>query len=180
MLLRPAEAGDGFEVFLQRRVPSMAFAAGMTVFPGGARDPGDADLRATAVREVLEETGVVLDPASLHPWARWVTPVGETRRYDTVFFVAELPPGQTPVATGTEMDRVLWSRPADALAAHSRGELGMWPPTLVTLRELAGCASIAAVVRTAGQRRLDPVRPRLVPGSDGHAVELPSGEVVQT
>jgi glyoxylase-like metal-dependent hydrolase (beta-lactamase superfamily II)/8-oxo-dGTP pyrophosphatase MutT (NUDIX family) len=135
MLLRPVPDGEGrgFEVFLQRRVASMAFAAGMTVFPGGARDPQDIDLRATAVREVVEETGVVLAPGDLHPWARWVTPVGEPRRYDALFFVAELPPGQAPVATGTEMDRVVWLRPADALAAHTRGELGMWPPTMVTL-----------------------------------------------
>ena len=34
VLLRPS--ADGFEVFLQRRVASMAFAAGATVFPGGA------------------------------------------------------------------------------------------------------------------------------------------------
>jgi ADP-ribose pyrophosphatase YjhB (NUDIX family) len=158
----------------------MVFAAGMTVFPGGARDPQDADLRATAVREVLEETGVRLDPVTLHPWARWVTPEGEPRRYDALFFVAELPEGQSPQATGTEMDHVVWMRPADALAAHGRGELGMWPPTLVTLRELAGCADVAAVVRTAAQRRLRPVRPRLLPGRDGHAVQLPSGEVLET
>jgi 8-oxo-dGTP pyrophosphatase MutT (NUDIX family) len=183
MLLRPARdgaSGSGFEVFLQRRVASMVFAAGMTVFPGGARDAGDVDLRATAVREVLEETGVVLDPAALHPWARWVTPVGEPRRYDALFFVAELPDGQAPVATGTEMDHVVWLRPADALAAYASGELGMWPPTLVTLRELAECADIATVVRTAARRSLDPVRPRLVDGPRGPAVELPSGEVVDT
>ena len=181
MLLRPLADGPGFEVFLQRRVASMAFAAGMTVFPGGARDPGDADLRATAVREVLEETGVQLDPDRLHPWARWVTPEGEPRRYDALFFVAELPVGQSPQATGTEMDHVLWLRPADALAAHRRGELGMWPPTLVTLRELAGCADVGAVVRTAAQRRLDPVRPRLLDGpTAGRAVQLPSGEIVES
>ena len=177
MLLRPAPAG--FEVFLQRRVASMAFAAGMTVFPGGARDPGDDDLRATAVREVIEETAVRLDAASLHAWARWVTPEDEPRRYDTMFFVAELPAGQQPAATGTEMDQVAWMRPADALAARARGELGMWPPTMVTLRELAGCADINAVLRTAAQRRLDPVLPRRI-GTQAHpAVELPGGEVIE-
>jgi 8-oxo-dGTP pyrophosphatase MutT (NUDIX family) len=177
MLLRPAPAG--FEVFLQRRVASMAFAAGMTVFPGGARDTEDADLRATAVREVLEETGVVVDAGSLHPWARWVTPEDEPRRYDTVFFVALLPDGAEPRPVGTEMDRVAWMRPVDALAARERGDLAMWPPTFVTLRELAGCADLRAVVATAALRRLDPVLPRRVDGAVGPAVVLPDGEVLE-
>ena len=132
------------------------------------------------MREVLEETGVRLDPVRLHPWARWVTPEGEPRRYDALFFVAVLPEGAQPQATGTEMDHVSWMRPSQALAAHARGDLPMWPPTLVTLRELSDCADVTAVVRTAAQRRLDPVRPRLVPGSGGRAVELPTGEVLET
>jgi 8-oxo-dGTP pyrophosphatase MutT (NUDIX family) len=176
MLLRPGP--DGFEVFLQRRVASMAFAAGMTVFPGGARDLQDTDLRATAVREVMEETGVRLDPRLLHPWARWVTPEDEPRRYDTLFFVAELPAAEQALATGTEMDLVAWMRPADALAARARGDLGMWPPTFVTLRELADCGDVNAVIRTAAQRRLDPVLPKRVRSERGPAVELPSGEVL--
>jgi 8-oxo-dGTP pyrophosphatase MutT (NUDIX family) len=39
VLLRPAE--DGYEVFAIRRVATMAFAAGMYAFPGGAVDPRD-------------------------------------------------------------------------------------------------------------------------------------------
>jgi 8-oxo-dGTP pyrophosphatase MutT (NUDIX family) len=88
LLLR--EGVEGVEVYLLRRVSSMAFAAGMTVFPGGgvderdAEDPGtgagwvgppprewagvftDGDDRlaralvCAAVRETFEESGVVL------------------------------------------------------------------------------------------------------------------------
>lgn len=50
VLLR--DTGSGPEVFLQRRAATMVFAAGMMVFPGGAHDPDDPDLLATAVREV--------------------------------------------------------------------------------------------------------------------------------
>src|SRR5690606_37033423 len=84
MLVR--DAALGLEVFTLQRVTQMAFAAGMTVFPGGGVDPLDADdaipwagpgaawwaerLRldaavargqvAAAVRELYEETGVLL------------------------------------------------------------------------------------------------------------------------
>lgn len=81
VLLRDAA---GLETFLMRRASTMAFAAGMYVFPGGRIDASDADIdlswaegsldpaRMTAtsqqarglivgaVREVFEETGVLL------------------------------------------------------------------------------------------------------------------------
>src|ERR687885_413240 len=45
MLLRDARpaARGGVEVFAFRRVPKMAFAPGMLVFPGGSVDAADAD-----------------------------------------------------------------------------------------------------------------------------------------
>jgi 8-oxo-dGTP pyrophosphatase MutT (NUDIX family) len=94
MLLRPAAqaapAGSGqaggFEVYMLRRKPSMAFAPGAYVFPGGSVDQRDADeelawagpdadhwgqvfdaprelaraLVCAAVRETFEESGVLL------------------------------------------------------------------------------------------------------------------------
>jgi 8-oxo-dGTP pyrophosphatase MutT (NUDIX family) len=170
-------SAPGFEVFLQRRVPTMAFAAGMTVFPGGARDPQDAHLAATAVREVLEETGVALPVAALVPWSRWVTPESEPRRYDTYFFVAELPPGAEPVASGTEMDVVSWLKPHEALAAYDAGDLPMLPPTVITLRELSGFDEVSAVLAAGPGRKLDPVRPKILDDEEGIRIELPGGEV---
>jgi 8-oxo-dGTP pyrophosphatase MutT (NUDIX family) len=154
----------------------MEFAPGVTVFPGGGQDPQDADLRATAVREVLEETGVSLDPAALLPWARWVTPEGETRRYDTLFFVAVLPHGAEPEATGTEMDAVQWMQPGDALAARDARELKLMPPTLITLRQLAECVDIADVLVQAVRRKVEPVNPKFVRDGAANFVELPDGE----
>jgi 8-oxo-dGTP pyrophosphatase MutT (NUDIX family) len=86
VLLRDSPAGP--EAYLLRRVGGMAFAAGMTVFPGGAVDPRDAEADAglgwvgppaaewtgpfdaaeplaralvcAAVRETFEESGVLL------------------------------------------------------------------------------------------------------------------------
>lgn len=175
VLLR--DTGSGPEVFLQRRVATMVFAAGMMVFPGGAHDPDDPDLLATAVREVEEETGVLLDRAALVPWARWITPVGEVRRYDTWFFVASCPADQEPRPRGGEMDQVVWLRPAEALARFERRELQLLPPTSVTLREIAALTSVADVLQAAESRQITPIQPTIVRDSAGIGVVLPDGEV---
>ena len=55
VLVRPGP--DGLEVLLTRRPDSMAFAAGLHVFPGGRLEPADADPRL-----VRRATGAVDDP----------------------------------------------------------------------------------------------------------------------
>jgi len=35
----------------------------------------------------MEECGIPLDPRELVEFARWITPAGAPRRYDTRFFV---------------------------------------------------------------------------------------------
>ena len=65
MLLRPA-GGHGLEVYLLRRRPSMAFAPGAVVFPGGSADARDADTEAGWAGPDATEWGRLLDaPAGL-------------------------------------------------------------------------------------------------------------------
>lgn len=201
MLVRDAAGGP--EVFTLQRVSRMAFAAGMTVFPGGGVDAGDGDpgipwsgpgpgwwadrwgieLAAArgqvvaAVRELYEETGVLLagpkaaaactaaDRAAvtthrmslaallrgigaqlradlLRPWARWITPPGPPRRYDTYFFLAALPEGQRADHATSEAADGGWHRPGDVLRAGQVGEVGLMPPTVAMLTDLADAESV--------------------------------------
>jgi NUDIX domain len=102
-----------------------------------------------AVRETTEEAGLHLAAGALRYVARWITPQGPPRRYDTRFFVAALPAGQTPVADQDEAVHVEWVRPAQALADFAAGTRAMLPPTAGMLRILASYASGAEVVRAA-------------------------------
>jgi len=183
----PAPRPDGrLEVFLLRRVTTMAFAAGMHVFPGGKVDPLDdlgsdvelpqrwadeltagdpALLRrviAAAMRETIEEAGVILAPAELQPFAHWVTPEIEPRRYDTRFLIAALPAGQRASRADAEADRGMWVSPTAGTA------LEMMPPTRAALADLADCPDVAAALGRA--RAIRRIQPRLV--SDGDTLRF--------
>lgn len=165
VLLR--ERAQALEVYLMRRHRQMAFAPGMTVFPGGRVDPVDQDhpsgpLLAAAVRETAEETSVALAPEALVPWARWITPEFEPLRYDTYFYVALLPAGQQAEDVSGEADRTWWSTAKDALDSQQDGSVRLMPPTASIVMELAECPDWAGVLAAATDRRIEPVQPELI------------------
>lgn len=53
-------------LLIKRAVSERDPWSGHIALPGGRRDPEDADLMRTAIRETAEETGVQLDPAASH------------------------------------------------------------------------------------------------------------------
>ncbi|WP_141857380.1 NUDIX hydrolase [Kribbella jejuensis] len=224
VLVRDAAAP---EVYLLRRQRTMAFAAGMTVFPGGRVDATDSTVAdswsgpspewfgerlgcsgavaaayvAAAVRETFEESGVLLAGPSpdavvddttgddweadrvaletrelgfadflhrrqlllradlLRPWAHWITPEFEPKRYDTAFFVAALPTGQVTRDVTSESDQVTWIRPADAVRAVDAGEMLMLPPTYICCHELSQYADVPAILAAAGDREIRTIMP---------------------
>lgn len=124
------------EVFWVRRSLQLAFQSGFHAFPGGQLDPNEDD-RVCAARELLEEVGVQIDPASLVDIGRWITPAFAPRRFDTRFFMAACPPGEEPRVMTGEHDLGEWIRPADALAKWSEGRILAANPVTHTLRCLA-------------------------------------------
>ncbi|MBV6755686.1 NUDIX hydrolase [Rhodococcus opacus] len=240
ILIRDTAAGaaaSGIEVFLLRRVKGMAFAGGMTVFPGGGVDPSDAEaevdwagpsvdwwagrfstdaarakaLVCAAVRETFEECGVLLAGPSadtvvadtsryaqartqlekrelsfsdflkrenlvlradlLRPWANWITPVGEGRRYDTRFFVAAAPQGQIADGATSEAEEVQWQSPAAALAHWQGGGSILLPPTWSQLTALSAFGSVADVL--AAEPEIPVILPTLITGEEQLRVEFP-------
>lgn len=228
VLLRDAE--EGLEAFLLRRVKGMAFAGGMTVFPGGGVDQRDADTSVAwagpppqwwgevfgvdaatarafvcaAVRETFEESGVLLagpDSSSvvadtrayatarqqlvdreislaqflaneglvlradlLRPWANWVTPLEEPRRYDTRFFVAALPTGQRADGETTEASDASWQTPQEAIQDAQDGRRMLMPPTWRTLDEVGALGSVEKIM--AEERSVEKIIPKLIRDGD--------------
>ncbi|RRQ25124.1 NUDIX hydrolase [Rhodococcus sp. Eu-32] len=235
ILLRDAAAG--IEVFLLERVGGMAFAGGMTVFPGGGVDLSDADtglewtgpsaswwaerfgvderkataLVCAAARETFEECGVLLaGPTAdsvvsdtrrfaddrgalerreqtfgefltrnelvlradlLRPWSNWITPVGEKRRYDTRFFVAVVPEGQTADGETSEAASVGWRSLDAALEDWRRGATILLPPTWSQLAGLTTFDGVDAVL--AASPDVTPIQPDLYHSDGELRVDFP-------
>lgn len=116
--------GTAPEILMGRRQATMRFMPGRYVFPDGAREPGDATLAWTALRETREETGLsVTGVEHLRPLARAVTPEASPIRFDTVFFLAgEQAVAGRPVSCG-ELERVGWHDAKTALDTYALADI---------------------------------------------------------
>jgi hypothetical protein len=159
ILIRERAVSGEAEIFMLRRHSGASFMARSYVFPGGAADPGDRNLEASA--------GVELDTEALHYFAHWVTPSLEKKRFSARFFVAELPPGQTPSFDRLETVDQVWVTPDEALTRAR--ELRLPPPQLRTMYDLreAAARGPSAVIELSRQRACHrhPIVPRVVEAS---------------
>jgi 8-oxo-dGTP pyrophosphatase MutT (NUDIX family) len=117
--------------------------------------------RELSFAELLADHGCSLSTAGLHPWARWVTPPMERRRYDTWFFVVTLPPGADAASVSTEAETAGWFTAQDVLDAQARGESLVLPPTRAMLEGLVEAGSVTEVIAQAPLRPLTAVHPEI-------------------
>ena len=128
------------------------------------------------MRETEEETGVVLAADELRPWAHWITPESEPRRYDTHFFVGRnCRSDNWRSDLSGETDRAEWTTPEAALAAERAGQIALMPPTLSIMLELADRASMAEVSALGREPGDRVVLPELVRTDDGWRFSYPIG-----
>ena len=92
------------------------------------------------------EHGLRLPAGRIRYVSRWITPEESPRRYDTRFFVAAMPPGQTAVADDWEAVDASWWHPSDALAGWQAGDIELIEPTVVSLELLADFGSTHAAL----------------------------------
>ena len=140
------------EVYLIKRSRTVDFMAGAHVFPGGRLDQADSSLAACAVRETLEEAGLVLDAAALVPWVRWITPEISPKRFDARFFLARAPAGQEPKVDGREATEGLWIAPQEALQRWEDGAMQLAPATAKSIELLTVYPDVASALAAAGKR----------------------------
>ena len=90
---------------------------------------------------LLESEQLFCDVGRLSYLFHRITPDHYPVRFDTRFYVAALPEGQTPLAFSEEVAESVWLKPQDALKESESGRFPMMPPTLIALRTLADLES---------------------------------------
>jgi hypothetical protein len=129
------------------------------------------ELASGWLREWVENGSWTLAFSMLARWAHWITPEAMPRRFDTRFFVASMPDGQTCVPDLRETTEGIWVNPEQALVGNLRGEIPLSPPTLITLHELLSYSTMEDLRKALEKRSWgEPLLPRLV--------RLPRGAVI--
>ncbi len=233
LVLREGDRGP--EVFFVKRSAGANFMGGAYVFPGGRLDPEDLDpriptdltpdeaarrlgdddpsralgLHVAALRECLEESGIMLSTApvapdtvaalraalstrvtpplaelftrhgvtlaarSLVPFARWVTPRVETRRFDARFFLVRATERhEAATHDGSETVASAWLSPAEALERAELRQILLAPPTWRTLDSIRHARSVDEVIDCAPVA-ISPLEPDVILEGEAPCVVLP-------
>jgi 8-oxo-dGTP pyrophosphatase MutT (NUDIX family) len=129
---------------------------------------GELPLRTMLEREHLR---LALD-ALIH-FAHWVTPPVDTRRFDTRFFMARVPPHQKPAHDERETTHSIWLSAAAALASAQASEITLPPPTWTTLREIEPFASVDEALAWADRRLVIRREPRVLDWEGRRVLVMP-------
>jgi hypothetical protein len=143
----------------------------------GAEAAAFEDMRALLNARTLkfsafvESEGLELLGAAMHPFARWITPWWSGKRFDTHFFIARAPEGQTGTHDGGEAVDSVWFVPTVEALAEAKSRRLLVTPTLACLEQVTRAASVEALLAAGGADAFTPVNPRLEHGAGGFRVK---------
>jgi 8-oxo-dGTP pyrophosphatase MutT (NUDIX family) len=140
-----------------------------------AKNKALASLEAghTSLGQAMAGLGLKPDLAGLRPYGRWITPKARPKRFDTFFYLAEMPQGQEAACDHKETSQGIWLGPGQALSENQAGRVELAPPQVRILGELAMHASLDDLLASVRQPNLTPVEPFLWINGKERVIMLP-------
>ena len=185
------DLSDGTYEHYQR---SLRIAAAREVFEESGlmlatRDGREMDAEASAGFDAMR-SAVEADPAlliklardgglrltldRLVPFAHWITPSFEPRRFDTHFYLVQAPADQVVRHDGREAVDHQWVAPQELLERRKQGDAKLMFPTRLNLEVLARSSTAAEAVAAARARQVVTVEPRVEERTDGKVLVIPA------
>jgi 8-oxo-dGTP pyrophosphatase MutT (NUDIX family) len=128
---------------------------------------------AITIAEVAAAEDIVLATDALTHCAHWITPEALPKRFNTHFFLAELPEGQEAAFDDRETTDGVWIRPSVALAEFEAGNFPLVFATIHQLRDLAAFATPAEAQAAWRGHVPTTIMPRIVQRDDHEVILLP-------
>lgn len=125
--------------------------------------------------DLVRRAGLRLALDQLSLFSHWIAPPNLHKRYDTLFFTARFPAGQSVIEDGEEATEALWIAPEEAIAARASGARKIIFPTARNLDLLSTSKSVDEVIAFARARRIEPVTPRLEMRNGKALLTIPEG-----
>jgi 8-oxo-dGTP pyrophosphatase MutT (NUDIX family) len=163
---------------IRETIEETGLAPGLAPAPDAA---SVAALRAGIADEepfasLLAAHGLAIDAEALIPFARWCPNFRETRRFDTLFFLAEAPAdAPEPEVSAYEAVRAFWASAAEILAEVEAGRAQIIFPTRRNLERLARFSSIAEARADAAAHPVATITPWVEERSGALHVCIPEG-----
>ena len=153
-----------------------------TAVPVGLDPVPDPDAAARLQMQLIADTPLAdalgdlrIDADALTPFARWVPKFHAVRRFDTLFFVAEAPPGEwQPRVIEGECAGAYWLSAAEVLERDRNGQARLIFPTRRTLERLAQHSSFAEIRADALAHPIEPVTPWVEERNGERFITIPS------
>lgn len=160
--LRHDETGAAKVAAVRETIEETGIAVGLRPQPDEVLE---AEIRrrlhaGAALSALLAKHRVALDLDALVPFTRWRPNFRETRRFDTLFFLARAPAdSRVPTADATESVHAVWTTARDVLDRADAGEAHMIFPTRRNLERLARFASFDEATADAAAHAIEPIVP---------------------
>ena len=156
--LRIAAIREAFEetgILLGQNVENMAPEAKLLTVRK-AIEAGDLNFYDYVCQQDIQ-----LDLQALTLFSRWQTPPTLGRRFDTFFYLAAAPRGQTAIADGREAVKTEWIAPQIALDLAAKKQRKLLLPTRMNLKMLGQSDGLDAAVKHAEKRKVHKVEPKI-------------------
>lgn len=138
------------------------------VYRGRLRAKGANFLDLVAGEDLVLATDLMV------PFAHWITPITQPKRFDTHFLLVCAPVAQLGAHDGTESVEGFWITPRQALADAKAGSRTVLLPTQMNLTKLSRYATVADAVLAARSEPIVTVTPRVERMPTGRTLHIPA------